>query len=202
MKNKKFLTNLICLLALFLNSSCLTKALWGDKHYDERINQFLVGQDGRYVILISSRYHYVLTDSSGILKEILALRQRDVLVIDPDQTNLKLESNNDIHGDLVIKGPFSLLPLEDIGILTSLGIRPSQRDEISIRIRVNGRRYQAKYLGEGVPVLPTSYVIPVYYSDSNLVKGIGKAAITPIAIGLDAVLTIGKIIVFPLSLGS
>jgi hypothetical protein len=32
------------------------------------------------------------------------------------------------------------------------------------------------------------------------VKGVGKAAITPIAVTLDAVLLIGKVVVYPFSL--
>jgi hypothetical protein len=199
MKNKKIITTLFCFLSLLMLSSCLTKALWGNKSYQERISQFLVGEDGRYVVLISPSFHYVFTDNTGILKIILGLKQRDVLSIDPRRTTLKLSSNNDINGDIVVSGPFSLLPVEDIGVLSSLGIRPNNRDEVTIRIRVAGRRYQAKYLGSA-PTLATDFMIPIYYSDENLVKGIGKAAITPIAVGLDAVLLIGKVMVYSFTL--
>ena len=196
MKNKKILA---ALLSLLLLTSCVTKAIWGSKSYEERINQFLVGEDGRYVVLISSRFHYVLTDGTGILKTILSLKQRDVLTIDSKKSDLELSSNNDMSGDLVISGPFSILPPEDRDILRNLGIGPDRYDVVSIRIKLNGRRYQAKYL-EGLPLLNTSYIIPIHYRDSNLVKDMGKAAITPVAVGLDAVLLIGKIIIYPFTL--
>jgi hypothetical protein len=195
MKNKKFLSVFLCLALMFL-SSCITKSLWSNKHYLERINQFLIGADGRYIVLIADRYHYVFTDNSGILKTILSLKQRDTLIINIDKTTLKIDSNNDISGNMVFSGPFNLLPLEDIGTLSAIGIKP-HGDEVTITLRIVGRRYLAKYIGD-LPVLQTSYLIPIYYGDSNIAKGIGKAAITPVAVGLDAVLLIGKIIVSPL----
>ncbi|MBM5782583.1 MAG: hypothetical protein FJ368_04085, partial [Pelagibacterales bacterium] len=76
-------------LAIILPSCTLTKALWGDKSYEEVINQFLVGSDGRYVALISPNYHYVFSDNSGVLKGILSLSQKGVLTIDTAKTYIK-----------------------------------------------------------------------------------------------------------------
>lgn len=199
---KKILFNSFLFLSLLLQQSCLTKAIWGDKHYNERIEKFLIGEDGRYVVFVGSEYHYVFTDNSGLLKTIISLKQKDVLTINTQKTHLKLESNNDIKGYLVLHGPFEILPPEDVVVLESWGFRADKNDDVSIKIKLTGRRYAARYLGnlQGSSVMDTRYTIPIYYNDSGFVKGIGKAAITPVAVGLDAVLLIGKIVVAPFKL--
>ena len=194
---------LSCLVITLLLSSCITKSLWGDKSYEERIDKFFAGSDGRYVVLIGTDYHYVFTDNSGVLKIILSLGQKGILTLNREKTHLKLDSNNDVKGFFVIEGPFSILPPEDIAALWSVGLKPNTKDELSIRIKLEGRRYSAKYLGDNFQNssnINTSYKIPIYYSDSSLVKGVGKAAVTPIAVTLDAVLLIGKIVIYPFSL--
>jgi hypothetical protein len=191
---------ILLLFILLFNSSCITKFIWSDKSYKEKIGQFYIGADGRYVVLIGTNYHYILSDNSGLLKEIFSLKQQGVLSIDLQKTHLKLDSNNDIEGDFVLRGPFTVLPEEDVAKLRFLGFSPDRSDDISIKIKLKGRRYVAKYLGEAVTKLGTNYVIQIYYSDSGLVKGVGKAAITPIAVLLDGALLIGKIVIYPLTL--
>ena len=65
--------NLILLLALIFQTSCITQYIWGDKSYTEEIEQFFVGSDGRSIALIGSKYHYVFSDNSGLLKNFLSL---------------------------------------------------------------------------------------------------------------------------------
>ncbi len=188
-------------LAIILPSCTITKALWGDKSYEEVIKQFLVGSDGRYVALISPNYHYVFSDNSGVLKGILSLSQKGVLTIDTEKTYIKLHENNEVKGYITITGPFSVLPENDKYILTGIGIAPDKKDYISVKIDLSGRRYLSKYLGHNQSnESSNTYKISIHYDESSgLVKGVGKAAVTPIAVTLDAVLLIGKVVVFPLS---
>ena len=197
MFKRNFVKLLLCCSLLFL-SSCITKYLWGGKTYEEKINQFLIGEDGRYIVMLG-QYHYVLTDDSRIFSRIITLKQSGILTIDPKRTNLQLNRNNEISGYLTISGYFSLLPIEDIGYLRSLGYAPTADDIISIKIDIKGRRYLARNLGQNLLRSGTTYNLTITYYDSNPASDIGKAAITPIAVGLDAVLLIGKVIVYPFS---
>lgn len=197
---KKFLRNFLLCALLLTQSACLTKYLWGDDVYNENVSQFLIGEDGRYVVLIGEKYHYVLIDGSGLFYKILGLKQNNTLTVNPKKSHLKLDQNNEIRGYLTIEGPFGVLPIEDVGLLTSLGIKPDRRDNVSIKINLSGRRYAAKYLGQTLTNSSSIYRIPISYDgDSNFVKDIGKAAITPIAVGLDAVFLIGKVVVSPMT---
>lgn len=188
-----FVPLLVCLL---FSSSCVTKALWESKSYQEKISQFYVGSDSRYIVLIGPNYHYVLTDVGGNLRSILSLKQRGVLTISDKDSYINLDSNNSIKGYITFTGPFSVLPREDIYKLNSRGIFPNKDDDVEIKIKVRGRRYVAKYLSSTISS-NNSLILRVHYSDSNLVKGVGKAAITPIAVTLDAVLLIGKVAFAP-----
>ncbi|MBL6664939.1 MAG: hypothetical protein ISQ34_03755 [Rickettsiales bacterium] len=194
---KKLLMFVSLLLVLSLTSACVTKALWGKKSYQERISQFYVGSDSRYIVLVGPNYHYVLTDVGGSFKTILSLRQKNVLTISDKDSYVELDSNNGLQGVITFSGPFSVLAPVDKYKLQSYGINPDENDDVQVKIRVQGRRYVAKYLGPQNPGAATSQTLRIYYSDSNLVKGVGKAAITPIAVTLDAALLIGKVVVAP-----
>ena len=122
------------------------------------------------------------------------------MLISSEKTHLKLNKNNDVAGDLVLEGPGSVLPREDLRALRALGIVPDRKDMVTVRIALSGRRYAPRYLGPNPSRLQDPYELKIYYNDSNAVKDVGKAAVTPIAITLDAVLLIGKIVVAPLSL--
>ncbi len=193
-------TTLLSLTILFLSSCTVTGFIWGDKSYDERVEQFFVGSDGRYVVLVGTNYHYVFTDNSGTFRDILSLKQTGVLSLDTDKTHLKLDSNNDIEGSFVMHGPFSLLPPEDQYRLQALRFFPDRNDTITIKIKLAGRRYAAKYLNQNLSQMSSIRTIRIHYNDSGIVKNIGKTAVTPIAVGLDAVLIIGKIAIYPFTL--
>ncbi len=199
MRIRKILTNLLLCLVLTFQTSCLTKFIWGDKSYEEEIEQFFVGSDGRSIALIGTQYHYVFSDNSGVLKNVLSLKQKSILAINKDKTHLKLDSNNNINGNFVLEGPASILPREDLRALKSWGFQPNRDDLITIKIKLTGRRYAPRFLGQNVGKLNELYILQIYYSDSNLAKDVGKAAITPVAVTLDAVILVGKVVFYPFS---
>ncbi len=187
--------------ALLLSSSCVTKALWGNKSYDEEVRQFYVGADGRYVVLVAPEYHYIFTDNSGALRQILSLKQQGILTLSR-KTFLKLDKNNNLEGDIIFEGPFDLLPQEDMIKLQLSGFLPDKNNNITIKLTLSGRRYSARYLNQNPSTnLNDSYKIKVYYQNEiGFAEGVGKAAITPIAVTLDAALLIGKVVIYPLTL--
>ncbi len=197
---RKIFLNLVAISLLLFQSACLTKYVWGDKSYDEEIEQFFVGSDGRSIALIGSNYHYVFSDNSGLLRNVLSLKQKSVLEINTKKTHLKLDKNNVVAGDLVLEGPASILPREDLRLLKSLGFQPDRKDNITVKIAMVGRRYAPRNLGQGAARTSDIYTIQIYYSDSNLAKDVGKAAITPIAVTLDAAILVGKVVFYPFTL--
>ena len=197
MRNRIFFY-ISALLLLLTVSGCLTKKLWGYSNYRESIKQFLVGSDGRYIVLVGTNYHYVFADNSMALSRILSLRQRGVLNINPEKTNLKLDDRDYIEGVLVIEGFAPSLAPEDSMALRSLGFAPDADNYISIPLRVSGRRYAPRNLGGSI-ASSTEYIISINYDGSSAAEKVGKAAITPITVTLDAALLIGKVVLKPLA---
>ncbi len=197
---KKFWLRLFLCCTLLTQSSCLTQYVWGDKSYEDDIEQFFVAADGRSIALIGTKYHYVFLDKSAMLRNILSLKQKSILTINTKKTHLKLDSNNNISGDFVLEGPASILPREDLRALESWGFKKNDDDLITVKLKLNGRRYAPRYLSQNVAKLNEFYTLQIYYSDSNVVKDVGKVAITPVAVTLDAVILIGKAVVYPFSL--
>ncbi len=197
----KRITTALLISSLFLLSSCITKALWGSKSYDEEIKQFYVGVDGRYVVLVAPEYHYIFTDNSGSLRQILSLKQKGILT-PSSKTFLEVDNNNNLKGDIILEGPFDLLPQEDMIKLQLLGFLPDGNNNIKIKMSLTGRRYSARYINQAPSAeLNNSYTIKVYYQDEiGFVEGVGKAAITPVAVTLDAALFIGKVAIYPLTM--
>lgn len=197
----KNLRHLFLVSLLLLNTSCITKALWGNKSYDETITQFYMGSDGRYVVLVSPQFHYIFTDNSGMLREVISLKQQQILSIS-QKTFMKVDEYNNITGELIFVGPYDLLPQEDMVKLQLLGFLPDRDNKIHVKIPLSGRRYSARYLAQNPSAnLPQNYTVKVYYKDHiGFAEGVGKAAITPIAATLDAVLLIGKVAIYPLTM--
>lgn len=187
----------ILLLITTIASCTLTSALWEKKSYDETITQFFVSADGRYIVLIGAGYHYVLTDNSNVLRTVLSLKNNDALEINPEETYLEIDDNN-ISGELVLEGSFNVLSSEDMIALRKVGIKPDSYDGVAVTVKISGRRYLPRYLGNAASSLKFPYSLKIRYGNSSVAKNVGKAAITPVTVSLDAVLMIGKIIIFPL----
>ncbi len=195
-RSSKFLRSLILFLSLLTLGSCVTKALWGAKSYNERISKFLAGNDGRYIVLVGKDFHYIFTDNSGVLKSILNMKNGGNLEISQEDSYLNLKINNEIEGHLVFKGRYALINPEDAQSLRNAGVVPDTHGDITVDLFLTGRRYLAKYLNQNLSENETSNrVIKIYYRDSNVVKNVGKVAVTPVAVGVDAVLLIGKAVV-------
>lgn len=188
------ISTLLCL------TSCLTNFLWGARTYREEITQFYVGSDGRYVVLMGPQYHYVFSDNSGILKEVVALQKGGSLALASD-TTLELDSNNNVSGEVVLNGNADLISAQDAFKLQSLGFIPNSRNDIKVKMKLQGRRYSARYLsGVSSEAVKRYYITINYREDAGVVGSVGKAAITPVAMTLDAALLIGKVVIYPFTL--
>lgn len=188
------ISTLLCL------TSCLTNFLWGARTYREEITQFYVGADGRYVVLMGPQYHYVFSDNSGVLKEVIALQKGGLLALAPD-TTLELDSNNNVSGEVVLTGNVDLISAQDAFKLQSLGFIPNSRNDIKVKMNLQGRRYSARYLSGVSSETVKRYYITINYREAvGVADGVGKAAITPVAMTLDAALLIGKVVIYPFTL--
>lgn len=195
---KLFFLSLLLLISL---SSCVTQALWSAKTYEENIKQLFVGSDEQHVVLTGEQYHYILKDNSDRLKTILSLGKSGVFEIDQDNSLFRLKLNQNVEYTLSMIAKVSAFSDEEIQILKSGGIWPDTSGTVAFRVTLTGKRYDTKYLGhEFAAVGQFNHKITVRYHDSNFVKNVGKIVVTPIAVGLDVIVLIGKVVISPLKL--
>jgi hypothetical protein len=200
---RKITTKITLISLLLLSSSCVTNFLWGARDYKEEISQFYIGSDGRYVVFMGPEYHYIFTDNSGILREVLSLKQKGALGVGSDIL-FELDDNNNLEGDIILEGAIDLMSREDAIRLQLLGFIPNKKNDIEIKIHLKGRRYSARFLSQKPAAQEfdkNRYFVTVKYrKQTGIAAGVGKAAITPVAVTLDAALLIGKVVIYPFTL--
>ena len=193
-KNK---IKILCILtAAFLSSCTITKGLW-NRSYNETFKQFLVSNDGKLVVFLGKNYHYIFSDESGVMKELLFWGRRDLVFVDVEKTSLEVDEKNDVIGYVTIESFYTKLPRKEEIFLESIGFRAQESKPLALRIKLVGTRYLPRDdLGYYLPHLDRTYTVLVKYPVS-LSKKIAKAALTPITVAADATILIGKVILAP-----
>lgn len=194
-KMSKYLKIILIFLLLTQATSCLTQKLWSNS-YDEPVQKFLVSRDGRYIVFLGANYHYMFTDKTGAMKELLGWPGRNLLFIDTESTNLKVDSRNNISGYASIESFFSNLRGDQRVFLKSLGFR-NKNNSLALKLELKGKRYLPRQdLGRFLPALSRKYVFDIQYTPKAS-KAVAIAALTPITIVADSVLLFGKIVLLP-----
>jgi hypothetical protein len=193
-KNK---IKIFCLLtAVFLSSCTVTKGLW-NRSYNETFKQFLVSNDGKLVVFLGKNYHYIFSDESGVMKELLFWGRRDLVFVDVEKTSLEVDEKNDVTGYVTIESFYTKLPRKEEIFLESIGFRAQESKPLSLRIKLVGTRYLPRDdLGYYLPQLDRTYTVSVRYPVSFF-KKMAKVVLTPITVAADATILLGKIVLQP-----
>ena len=185
-------------LLIFVNSCSITQEMWRP-FYEERINKFLISQDGRNIVFLSKNYHYILDDDTDLVKRLLFSPQRSLFLIQAEESKIILSKNNNIEAQISIISAIRgiLIPEVERDFL-NLGFKYSDLNEMRLKIKLKGRRYKASqdFIYNQLGSLNNAYLIKVYEPISFFGK-VERAAVTPITLMLDTTILIGKIALFP-----
>ena len=131
------------------------------------------------------------------MKELLYWDRRDLIFIDVQKTELKLDKENNVTGYVFIESFDVKLSRTDQAFLESLGFRRGAESDFVLPLKVTGKRYAPHDdLGPFLPTLDRTYVIHIHYP-TGFFSSIAKAALTPITVAADATILIGKILLVP-----
>ena len=191
----KYLRITLILLLLLQSSSCLTQKLWSNS-YQDPVRNFLISNNGYYIIFLGQKYHYMFMDETGAMKELLKWRGRHLLFIDTKLTSLKVDRDNNVSGYATIESFFSNLRGDQRVFLESLGFR-KQGVALALKVKLKGKRYLPRRdLGFAIPALNRKYIFDIKYTP-NARKKIAMAALTPITVATDSIYLFGRIVLHP-----
>ena len=194
----KKLVIFLLLILIPLSSCTVTQKVWRN-YYEETFRYFLFSTDGRFVVFLGRKYHYIFTDYTGRMKEVLSWRgSREYLFINVEESSLKLDISNKVTGKIRVESFYNRLPPRDYEFLRALGFRTEyHKGPLVLELDMVGKRYLARSdLGARVADLRRKYIIPIYYQ-GDFGENTLKVALTPIALAIDTVLLVGKILLLP-----
>lgn len=204
---KIFIINFIFAVLL---GGCTAISLWErNPIYTDTINRFLVTEDGKKLVFIGEKYHYVF-DSQKTLRQILLWKDRMLLEAKLNEKFI-VDNSNNISGTLQVickcknATAIQFSWIENIGF-KKVPVSGSQFDEKEILyildIRLSGVRYLAKDLAlDNYAKLNKTY--EVYIEEPKSTSGIiGRAMLTPIVVAADGIVTIGLSTLFVIGLPS
>ncbi len=91
-------TSYIILLALFLNSSCITRQVNKVSSYTESFRGYFLSKHDNEIVFIGEKYHYIFKDKSGHISELIKPEWRGKIKI--SQIKLRVDGDNNVYGDI------------------------------------------------------------------------------------------------------
>ncbi len=182
---------------LFITSCEFTRALWED-NYSESVRQFLVSKDGRYIVFLGTKYHYLFVDESGVIDELLKLDQERVVLIAPEITEITVDGKNNLEGRLGVK-TFDLdLSSQQKAFLVSLGFKQEKREgDLRLRLPLKGKRYiGVDSVNDYYSALEEKYKIEIH-RHSTPIRDLEKIALTPFTLAVDTLFLSKEIVMAP-----
>jgi hypothetical protein len=114
-----FKSILIVILIVSNLASCATSIVWKNKNYAENFKHFLTTKDGKKVVILGEKYHYIFDDESGFLIKLLSWDNR--LKLEIADYKLKVINFNKITGSITINTkPNVVLNEQEISYLREL----------------------------------------------------------------------------------
>lgn len=187
----------LCLIAVLMTSSCVTRALW-EETYKESFRDFLVSENGNYAAFLGQNYHYIFSDNSGAMKELLKWKNHGALFINFEKSYLKVDSDNDVSGYAIVETFSDKLSRDEENFLRALGFEYGKDNySLSIKIKLSGKRYMlSTQFKNQTDHLQRTYITKIHHP-SGIFKTAGKIAITPLTLTADSLYAIKEIILIP-----
>ena len=201
---------IICLLSAVQLGGCSAISLWErNPTYTDSIDRFLATEDGKKLVFIGEKYHYIF-DGHKSLRKILLWKDRELLDAKLDEKFI-VDSSNNISGNLRVICKCKNATKTQISWIENIGFKKApasstQFDEKEIlnilEIQLSGVRYLAKDLAlDKYAKLNKPYTV-VIEEPKSTAGVIGRVMLTPIVVAADGIVTIGMSTLFVMGLPS
>ncbi|VWC46427.1 5-formyltetrahydrofolate cyclo-ligase [Burkholderia lata] len=182
-------------------SGCFTPALYEnhDETYVEHVSAFMITKDGKKLVVLGERYHYIF-DLPDKLRPVLTASYRKSLHTSFGSFRVDGSDVTGQYRTVLSKDA----PDDERQAATADGFRTS-RTQIALDGNVVGKRYST----EGFSLKPDStaqsfnerYTVAIDEAPSAFAKGLRILA-TPVTVAADGVLVLGGILLLPVALFS
>lgn len=201
---KLFLLSMFAALAIFISMGCMTSAVLHKKEhkesqYQENIESFLISQDGKKMVFISDKYHYILnTDQQLAL--LLAHKDEDGVSFLIDKGSYSVSDNR-----ATARFSATIDPLKNPALAELFGYAKwktkSNAKDMWLSFNLYGERYLAsKTINDAIT--PLSRPINITINESQRTTTVGgvtsKIVLTPLALAGDVIMIGGVIVLVPL----
>jgi hypothetical protein len=176
-----------------LLGGCVTRALFGDKKYNESVSAVLISQDGKHLVVVTPEYHYIFDAPSVILLTVNSPLHR---FISADLYGFRVQNTGQITGRFMLdvnKDAPDETQNEAIGIgYKRYGTR------INYVGHIRGMRYRASNIQSGLSSkkLNQTYNIEISEEQSQGEKAL-KVPLSPITVAVDGAYLIGVVYLMP-----
>lgn len=185
------------LLISFLLISCAptTNYIWGKSTYKEKIGSFLVSKDGKNLVIVGEKYHYIF-NLDNKLKNILISEKRKLLK--PSFSYFTVDNENNIFGKYTLyysnKDNNHQKWFKKNGF-KSYTKKNKKQYKYSFSGHVKGKRYSTNKKINSSFNFNKTYSLEIEEPTSTL-GYLGKLLATPITIAADGVLSVTGVKLF------
>jgi len=183
---------LIAILIISNLSSCTMK-IWEKTQYEENLKNLYITKDGKKIVIVGKKYHYVFDDESGELIKLLSWKSRSKLEI--ENYDFRISEVNKISGSITLKTKTpkernNILNKNEKSFLKKLGFFNSSSFEVIFKKKIDifGNRYSPKSIEnfDVATALNTEHKLNIEVADyADKTK---KIILTPVAIVGDGLM--------------
>jgi len=137
---------LIVILTLLSSCKITQEDLWGPKFYNETFREFSISAENKEVILVGSKYHYLLEDESELLKNVITSPLSNQVSLGGN--NLRASASNKLSFELgIMTSKIDTMSKSEIKFFENLKFSKSKtnsepaRNTLRESLDLNGERY-------------------------------------------------------------
>ncbi len=196
---------LIAILITLNLTSCATINLWKKSYYAENFKNFLITEDGKKIVILGEKYHYIFDDKSGDLNKLLSWESKSKLEI--ENYNFRISEINKITCSITLKSKSQKnssvnLSKKETAFLQKLGFTNTSSDEVIFKknINISGERYSPKSGINYGATAPSKDEYRANIEIDDYTDKTKKIVLTPVAVvgdGALAVAFVGLILLDP-----
>jgi hypothetical protein len=185
--------SILIFILIITNLTSCTKKLWRKSYYVENFKNFMATKDGKKIVILGKKYHYVFDDESKTIIKLLSWENKSKLEI--ENYNFRVSEIDKITGSITIKSKapknsYEDLNEEDIYYLNKFGFT-SDGNIFKKNIILSGQRYSPKSSVNYDKNDPSNKEHKFNIELADYADRTKKIVLTPVTVALDsAVITL------------